>query len=356
MTIALATPVCAQDKSISNIQVSEANIYPKEDDIHPAQVRKQANFLLAEPAQPTIELRHSELPFNSATASPVAATLAQTPAGDSFANPASSNTWQFAVAPYFFAPFRVRADVTVAGRSGRIDLGLGSILNLDRAYTAGLRVEAQKEKLGLILDGLYIFARQGRSVGVTFPAGTLQSVGINTPVRLTTNGSLVVRQGTIDLAASYRVVDTTIGDAASTRSYPRLTVAPILGLRINSLSQKLEVDAIRVGSFPFLVPINQDFSFSRTFVEPLLGAQIGLNLSDRWTVGIRGDVSGFNISADRNFTWNFLVGTQYAFSPNTALQLGYRFNNFDFEDGSGLRRAKVNLNQNGLLLSVIFRF
>jgi opacity protein-like surface antigen len=125
------------------------------------------------------------------------------------------------------------------------------------------------------------------------------------------------------------------------------------------LSQKLEVGNVRVGVVPLgtiTLPVNQDFSSLRTFVEPLIGAQIGVDLSERWAVGLRGDVSGFNISADRNLTWNLLISTQYHLSPSTSLQLGYRFNNFDFEDGAGLRRTRVNLRQNGLLLSVIFHF
>ncbi|WP_202925039.1 outer membrane protein [Myxacorys almedinensis] len=206
-------------------------------------------------------------------------------------------------------------------------------------------------------------AKNSGNLGVTFPPGSLPGVaaGISIPVRASADASLSVRQGVIDLAAAYRVVDTTLGDSAATRRFPRLFVDPIVGLRI--LSQKLEVDNVRlnnipVGNLPIPVPppVNQNFRTNRTTVEPLIGARIGLDLSERWSVGIRGDVSGFNLYADRNLTWNLLIGTQYQLSPNTSLQLSYRFNNFDFEDGSGLSRTKLNLRQNGLLLGAIFRF
>lgn len=351
IAIALSATVHAEEQlQAANNSTSKINAPFNQEPIHPARTLKQAS-LLAEPSELSTEPRDFEsialpLPLNP---------VAQADAPSSQLGSSDSDQWRFSVAPYFFIPLRVRADATVAGRSASINLGLGSILNFDRAYDVGLRLEAQKSRLGFILDGFYVFARQSGNLGVTFPQGSLQRFGINAPARVNAGASLSVRQGTVDLAASYRVVDTSLGNSvASSSPYPRWLVAPILGLRINILSQKLEVDNIGIGNL--LLPINQDFSFSRTFVEPLIGAQIGLDLSKRWAVGIRGDVSGFNISADRNLTWNLLVAARYHLSPSTSLQLGYRFNNFDFEDGSGLRRTKVDLRQNGLLLNVVFRF
>ncbi|MDM9380325.1 hypothetical protein QUB80_06370 [Chlorogloeopsis sp. ULAP01] len=280
-----------------------------------------------------------------------------------FSQPGSSNApreplgepWQISVEPYFFIPLDVRADVTAAGRSASIRAGLGEILNLDRAFDAGLRLEARKNRFGLILDGFYLSAGQSGNLGVTFPQGSLQSLGINTDVRLSTDGSVSVRQGTINLAAFYRVLDTPLNNPAkSSNLYPRLVIDPILGLRTNIRKQEIEVDNIRIGNTT--VPVERDFRFSRTTVEPLIGARIELDLSERWTMGIRGDVSGFNINADRDITWNLLVGTRYRLSPTTSLQLAYGFNDFDFEDGEGLRRARLNLHQQGAWLSVMFQF
>jgi len=263
--------------------------------------------------------------------------------------------WRFSVEPYFFVPLSVQADVTVAGRSASLDLGVDDILNLDRAFDAGLRLEAQHNRLGFILDAFYVSAAQSGTVGLTFPAESLQRFGINTAARVEGDASIAVDQLTIDAAVSYRVVDTVLGNStASSPAYPRLVVAPILGLRTRFLWQELEVDNVRLGEFS--LPIDREYSASSTTIEPLLGAQIGLDLSERWAMNMRGDVSGFNINADQDFTWNLLIGTQYHFSPNLSLQLAYRFNGFDFEDGDGLRRTRLNLYQNGLWLSGIFRF
>lgn len=303
-----------------------------------------------------------------------------------------TDRWQFSVEPYFFVPFDVQADVTVDGRRTSVDLGLDDILNLDRAFDAGLRLEARHDRWGFSLDGFYIFASDSGSLGRSFSAGSLlqfvrqtdpeniqqfvqrfepeqiqqivqvgQQFGLDTPVRVTADGRVSVRQITIDAAVSYRIVDTSLDNSPEeTDFYPRLVIAPIVGVRTNFLRQTVEVDTVRIDDIPIandrLPAIDREFRFSRTLVEPLIGAQFELALSERWALGFRGDVSGFNIGADRNVTWNLLAGAQYRLSRLVSLHLAYRFNSFDFEDGEGLRRTRLELDQDGLWLSAIFRF
>jgi len=304
----------------------------------------------------------------------------------------SNQNWQFSAEPYFFVPFDIEADVTVSGRSTSLDLGLSDILDLDGAFNAGLRLRAQKDRLGLILDGFYLYGRQSGSLGRTFSSGSIfqfvqqtspgrvgqfvqqfdpqllqqaiqigQQVGLNTPIGVSADGTVTIRQFVLDAAVSYRVLDTSINQSsAGTNFYPRLAVAPIAGIRTNFLQQEIEVDGVRINgrSVPgsALPPIDRNFRFSKTLVEPLIGAQIDLALSERWSLGLRGDVSGFNIGARQNLTWNLILGGQYNISPTVALGLAYRFNGFDFETGEGLRRTELNLRQNGVLLGVTFRF
>lgn len=304
----------------------------------------------------------------------------------------SSQSWQFSIEPYFFAPLDVDADVTVSGRSTSIDLGLDDILSLDRAFDAGLRLRAQQDRLGLILDGFYLYAENSGGLGSSFSSGSIfqfvqrnspgrleefvqrfdpqqlqqfvqigQQIGLNTPVRVSADGTVSIRQITVDAAVSYRAIDTSLDSSAEgTNFYPRLAVAPLAGVRTNFLRQTIEIDDIRINdrSVPdrALPSIDRNFRFSKTLVEPLIGAQIDLALSEQWALGFRGDVSGFNIGARQNFTWNLIFGAQYNISRNVALQLAYRFNGFDFETGEGLRRTELNLRQNGVLLNAIFRF
>jgi opacity protein-like surface antigen len=123
-------------------------------------------------------------------------------------------------------------------------------------------------------------------------------------------------------------------------------------MRLNWLSQELEISTIRIGSID--IP-DREVDLSAFFVEPMVGFRMGLELSERWGVGIRGDISGFNINADRNLAWNLLIGTQYRLSRNFALQLAYRFNKFEYRDGTGTDRLGLDLQQQGLWSGVVFR-
>ncbi|MGQ9873474.1 hypothetical protein [Leptodesmis sp.] len=370
MTILTGTPAWAEKpvSSSNNSATSEPNTPFDQELDHPARTLKQASLL----AEPSAELLIESSNFASLEPSLLLNTIAQAdaptlqpsdpqpsdpqpsaqppesppsdpkpsqplpePASSDSAYGTASDRWQISVSPYFFVPLRVRTDATLAG-STSFKLGLGDILDFDRAFNASLRVEAWKNQWGVILDGFYISAKDSGKLGVTFPFRTLEDLGINAAIRASANASLSVRQGTVDLAASYHAVDTTLSGSASSNPFPRLVVAPTLGVRTNILSQKLEIEDIRIDLIPFIgktIPINRDFSFSKVFPEPMIGAQIRLDLSRHWAMGIRGDVSSFNINVDRNLTWNFLADVRHHFSPRVSLQLGYRINDFEFEDG-----------------------
>lgn len=264
------------------------------------------------------------------------------------------NRWQFSVEPYLFVPFDVDADITVRGRSASIEAGFSDIFHLDRIFAASLRLEARKNRLGFIIDGSYLSIGRDSNLDVTLPAEFLQRYGINTDVNVNADVSVDARQGVLDLAAFYRVVDTSLGkNNTEANTFPRLVVEPILGLRMNWLGQDIDISATRVGGID--IP-DRDVELSAFFVEPMIGSRIGLELSERWAVGIRGDVSGFDINADRNITWNLFVGSQYRLSRTTALQLAYKLTKFDYQDGEGADRLGLDFQQQGLWLGLLFRF
>lgn len=345
----------AHDKSRD---ASEDLSAASKEPVHSAHAIKQAASSATEPSIKPVEPASHDRIVQTDIPTPEPSGTSSEPASNPESSAASEEPlregWRFSVEPYFFVPLAVQGDVTVAGRSASINLGLDDVLNLDRAFDAGLRLEAQHDRLGFILDAFYVSAAQSGTLGVTLPEGSLLRFGIPTAARVDGDVSLSVDELTIDAAVSYRVVDAILSNSAESAPYPRLVVAPILGIRTRILWQELEVDSVRIGNFS--LPVDREFSSSRTTVEPLLGAQLGLDLSERWAISVRGDVSGFNINADQDFTWNFLIATQYRLSDDVALQLAYRFNGFDFENGEGLSRTRLNLYQNGLWLSSIFRF
>jgi hypothetical protein len=322
----------------------------------------------AEPsAQPTPDGSTSPSTEPSAEPTPIDPTQPAEPSleptpDDSIPQPAEPSTqtapsdrWQFSIEPFFFIPLSVKADVTAIGRTASIDAGFGDILNLDRAFDAGLRFQGQKGRAGFFISGFYLFAEQSGNLGVTFPPGALQGLGIPTAARVNADAKVSVSQGTIDVAGFYRVVDLPLGNQTERPNpFRRLIIDPFLGIRIDIFRLELEVDSVRIGSID--LPFSQDVSFSSTRVSPLIGATVGLSLSQRWAFALRGDISGFDIGAERDFKWNLLFGAQYSVSPTTSLFLGYQFNDYEFRDGEELRRSELDLEQNGLLLRAIFRF
>ncbi|GAB4458306.1 MAG: hypothetical protein OHK0037_01960 [Elainellaceae cyanobacterium] len=274
---------------------------------------------------------------------------------DSSVSARSRSRWEFTVEPYFFIPLDVEADLTALGRSATIRADLDDILNLDRAFDGGLRVDARNGRFGILLDGFYLSAAQSGTLPVTFPAGSLTRFGIPFEVEARADASASLRQGKIDLAAYYRVVNTSLRRSPTpTNPFPFLVVDPILGLRTNISRQEIEVDEVRIG--PNTISIDREFSDSRTTLEPLVGLRVGLQLSPRWSLGMEGGVSGFDINAERDTTWNFQAGVGYSFSRSITLRVAYVYNSYRFRDGEGLRRSEVDLDQQGIGLRLSIRF
>jgi opacity protein-like surface antigen len=269
------------------------------------------------------------------------------------AEPAASGGWEFTVEPYLLVPLEVNADITVRGRTATVEAGLSDVLNLDRIFAGALRLEARKQRFGIIVDGSYLSAGKDGRLDVTIPTEFVERFGINSDVNASADASVDARQGVLDIAASYRVVDQFLGRDGVAESYPRLLVEPILGVRMNWLSQEAEISSVRVAGIA--LP-DQDIEFSAFFAEPMVGGAIGLELSDRWALGLRGDISGFDINADRNLSWNLFLGSQYRLSRSVALQLAYRFNKFDYQDGEGTDRLGLNLRQQQIVLGLKFSF
>jgi len=263
------------------------------------------------------------------------------------------NSWEFLIEPYLFLPFNLDADVTVGGRTASVDADLSDIFSLDRIFAASLRLQARRDRFGFIFDGSYLFGREKGNQEVTIPQEIVAQFGLTTDLNIRADTTVTSRLATIDLAGFYRILDEDLGRTEmGSKTYPSLILDTYAGLRINFISLDLEIESINVNN---IVLNDQDLNTSVTLFEPLIGGRIGLELSDRWTVGMRGDVSGFGINGDKNITWNFLVGTQYWLSRSTALQLAYRFTRLVYEDGDGRDTRGIDLSQNGLWLGMVFR-
>ncbi|GEM_PF-2077612 len=271
------------------------------------------------------------------------------------------NGWEFVLGPYLFVPFNVQTDISVGGITESVSTGLGDLFSLDRIFSGALRFEARNPQYGFFADLTHVFVQDSRSVsGLPLPPALAAVVNQRTPPGVVVPPGTPVDAGvtitgrttTFDLGGYYRVVDQFVGrTAANQPTYPRLLVDPYLGLRIARLSSDLNFN-LGLGPLGF---DNVPVTGSATLIKPLLGAQAGLELSDRWALGLRGNVAGFGIGADENVAWSVLAGARYRMSQRTALQLAYQYKESRYSAGQGISRFSLNQSQQGLLLGVEVR-
>lgn len=84
----------------------------------------------------------------------------------------------------------------------------------------------------------------------------------------------------------------------------------------------------------------------------MVGAQVGLELSPQWALGLRGDIAGLAIGADESFAWALWAGARYRFSPGWAVQLGYQYKDARYRIGEGATQFGIDQTQNGMWLGL----
>lgn len=259
--------------------------------------------------------------------------------------------WEYVISPYVFVPFNVNAEVSVGGVTQSVSAGLGDIFDLDRVFSGAVRFEARHPQYGFFADVSHLSVRESQSV-TNFPlpaevANVLSAqIGFPIPPGTPTDAGTVVtgRNTSVSLGGYYRAVDQVLG---GNTAYPRLLVDPYLGLRLVSLSGSLDFDVALGGGSQ-----SASLSGSTVLVKPMLGAQVGLELSPQWALGLRGDIAGLAIGADESFAWGLWAGGRYRFSPGWAVQLGYQYKDSRNRVGEGISEFGLNQTQSGMWLGL----
>jgi hypothetical protein len=77
-----------------------------------------------------------------------------------------------------------------------------------------------------------------------------------------------------------------------------------------------------------------------------------MQLSDPLTLWVRGDVSGFGLSGNPDFSWDVIAGADLWISPTTSLQLGYKLYDINY----GIDAFTFKEAYNGLFLGLTYNF
>jgi opacity protein-like surface antigen len=237
---------------------------------------------------------------------------------------AGSDGWTFKLAPYAWLP---GVDGEISVRESTLDPDpttndFGDILdgNLDSGFA--MRFEVEKGRAGVFGDFLYVnFSGDRERSGASIEADLSAFIG--------------------ELGMFFTLV---APEPGATRFPFRLDL--LAGARLQSLG--VEVDTTNLGSA----------DRERTWVDPIVGARAELGLLKWLSIKARGDIGGFGISEGNtsDFVWNAEAGGSFKLAEWFNIDLGYRWLDYDYEDGSGNDLFRVDATLSGPFIAFEFRF
>jgi len=244
----------------------------------------------------------------------------------------ASDQWQFSIAPYLWAT-SMNGDITVRGHKAKVNATFLDILE-DTNSIIGFEGhgEAHKGDWGLYLDGVY--TRLGARTN------PIEAINIDTTVEMSIlEGGVLYRIGNWDLG------NTTDAFGGGTT---RVTLETYAGARYTNLTISNNVSA---GGF------KRDDGGDKAWVDPLFGARVTLNLTERLQFIVGGDVGGFGAGSEMTWSAIGLIGYSYKlFGLDATTAAGYKALYQDYKDGSGNHEFQWDMTLHGPIVGTIIRF
>lgn len=179
-----------------------------------------------------------------------------------------------------------------------IDAGIDDLLpTLDMIAVATL--EVRKNKLGFILDGMYMKV----------------SVAGETPGPLLNNISMSAKQALVEGVVTYRIFEN-----------ERAWVELLAGGRYQYLGTEV--------SFTRRIRGPETLSVVNSWVDPFIGIQGRVQLADQWYASARGDYGGFGVSSESTYNLFGVIG--YQLNDRMSMEFGYRYLYTDYTQGGFL--------------------
>jgi hypothetical protein len=240
--------------------------------------------------------------------------------------PAKSR-WEFVIAPYLWMP-GLSGDVTVRGIPAHVTIPFSDILK-DLNFTGQVHLEAWKDRWGLFLD-------------ITYMDLSTNAQGV-LPRRGPASGDMGMQEWIAEFGGLYRFATWPLGKDGKTA----LTLEGLVGGRYWNLLATLDLSIPQTGVFV-------DTSGRKEWVDPFVGARMRLDLNDKFSLSLRGDVGGFDVGS--KFTYNAVGLVGYNISRVVSLWLGYRVMGVNYETGSGLNKFQYDVTMYGPITGIVFRF
>lgn len=217
-----------------------------------------------------------------------------------------SDKWAFRLTPYFVGA-AMDGNLTIHGRSAAVDMGFDKIWeNLDFGFM--MHFLAQKGLWSIGLDGIYM---------------GLGGTSDEPPAEVNFD------QWLVELSGGYQLA-------------PWLHA--LAGARYNLISGDIEFEGRQ----------EREKSGDVDWIDPIIGARLAGQLSEKWTLRGRADIGGFGIGS--NLTWQLAAYIDFRASNLISILGGYRFLSNDYETGSGEELFHYDMNISGPALGVSFVF
>lgn len=217
---------------------------------------------------------------------------------------AQDDSWKIEVTPYVWMA-ALEGDVTAGPLSVPLDVSFGDVLeDLEIAFIGHL--EAHNDQWAVFTDVVYL------------------ELG-----RAQRNLDFDVTQLILEGGVGYRLSD---------------SFEAIAGVRYWNLDT-------RVGR---VIDPMLELESEKDWVDPIVGGRFLVPLSDKWALGLRGDLGGFGAGSE--FSWNVAAFFNWQVSESVSLLGGYRALGVDYEDSDSAVAFKYDTTTHGPGIAASFQF
>lgn len=229
--------------------------------------------------------------------------------------------WALQITPYIWA----------TGLKGEVSpFGLGPTVSVDRSFSDGregvnfagfVNLWGRYDRLVFSANAMYTDTSDSKTY--RFP-GTSQLPPVNV------TGSLDTKQFMATLQGGYRVLET-----------PEFTLDALGGIRLWHISN--EITASGLGR-------SESYQESFSWVDPVIGARLFVNITDKLSVQAQGDIGGFGAGSD--MTWSVLSTVNYILTDHLSVSAGYKLLDVDYKHNGHVYDTRFS----GPVLGVTYRF
>ncbi|WP_246753093.1 hypothetical protein [Sinorhizobium sp. BG8] len=246
---------------------------------------------------------------------------------------AAYSDWALQITPYIWAaglegnisPFPRAPTIHVEKSFSEVmdDLNFGGFINIWGRY----------DRFVLSGDVMYVDTTDSHATG-PLPALQIPGLGV-VPPGASVDADVDTQQFMATLQGGYRVFETL-----------EFTADALGGARFWHISNDVSVTA----SHPLLGARSASHEESFGWVDPIVGARVFLNLTDKFSVQAQGDIGGFGVGSD--LTWSALATVNYAFADHFSVSAGYKVVDVDYDDGGHVYDVQLS----GPVLGLTYRF